>query len=296
MTLQLQRVSLRPNQSFFVGRFANPDFNFPYVFHPEIEILYIENGFCNAMVGNTSYRMNTGDIQIIGRNIPHLFHNAPEDSQGPTWAKSIVLVFRPRETIGEHLLSTPELSDIRRIIDRINNSGVHVKGKTREVIRDLLIRQCKLVGIDSMIGLLKILKALSQAPQEDMPAIDGEESSSSAMHDQDIRRLNRVFEYIQQNFNDTISLNEIADIAKMAPASFSRFFRKKTKGTFQNYLIEYRIKEASISLMQSEKNVTEICYETGFNNLSNFNRHFRRLKGKSPTEFRDQWRREHTVK
>jgi AraC-like DNA-binding protein len=292
MTLQLQRVPLKPNQSFFVDRFASPDFNFPYTFHPEIEILYLENGFCNIMVGNTSYTMNKGDIQIIGRNIPHLFHNAPGDSQGPTWARSVLLVFRPKQTIGEHLLASPELSDIRRVINRINSSGVYVKGQTRRVIRDLLIRQCNLVGIDSIIGLLEILKALSQAPVEDLPIIDGDESTSSAMHDFDIKRLNRVFEYVQENFDETISLDEIAHIANMAPASFSRFFRKKTKGTFQNYLIDYRIKEASIRLMQSEKNVTEICYETGFNNLSNFNRHFRRLKGKSPTEFRDQWKHE----
>lgn len=290
MPLRLQPIQLEPGQSFYFGRFANPDFNFPYRFHPEIEVGAIENGFCTYVVGGTPLKVNKDDIFIIGKNIPHFVYNASTDSQGPDWARITLLLFRPRQTLGDHLLGSPELAPLRTFLERVNRSGIVVQGKTRDKMWGLLRKQREARGIDRMIGLLTILRTLAEAPVAELPLIGDGKSEFGSLHYQDVDRLARVFDYVNQHYMDGIRLENVAKIAHMAPASFSRFFHRVTNQTFQHYLIDFRINECAARLIQTEDTIIEIGYACGFNNLSNFNRQFKAQKGMAPTEFRARWR------
>lgn len=289
MSLQFQKVEFEPGQSFYLGRFANPDFNFPYHFHPEIELYSIHGGHCTAMVGDTVFQAKAGSTFIVGRNVPHCYRNEPGDSSGPHWARCTILLFRPRQTLGDHLLQLPESAGLSQLIDRINQGGIHVTGKTGRQLMTMLKEKCALEGIGRLIGLLQILQMLAEAPIADLPAIAPPEHPQLLLQ-KDLDRLSKVLKYIEQHYADALRLETMAQVAHMAPTAFSRYFKGKTGHTFQRHLLEFRISQACAQLLQTDAKITEIAFASGFQNLSNFNQQFKSVKGMSPSAFREHWR------
>jgi AraC-like DNA-binding protein len=283
--LTKQTIHLDEGDTFFVGYFSTPEFYFPYVFHYEIVVLCITHGFCRVLCGSDAVLLKRDDVLVVGSNTPHMTYNLPKDSQGPDWAQRLVMLFDPNK-IGKTFMATPEMRAFRDFQKKIEGGAVIIRGNLRKAVRDQLRILLKQQGVARMAGLIQLLQILSESSPKSIREIRPS-FSLPQMHQQDIQRLTRVFEHVQTNFSKMIYLEDMAKIAGMASTSFSRFFHQKTGKTFQEYLIDFRVNMARAELAQTGKTVTEICYECGFNNLSNFNRQFKKLNGKTPVQFRN---------
>lgn len=287
MFLQYHQLQNNQGQSFFAGRFSNRDFNFHYHFHPEIEIQCITHGHLTEVIGTDTLHVKQDDITIIGANTPHFLHNEPNDSQGDDWAKISLVLFQ-ESVFGDTFLQAPELSAAKSFLQKIAGNSLKIKGGTKLRVRKEVEALCDATGLNRAIYLLRLLIALTEAPAKDLEQLS-EAGTLPPMHQQEVERLKRFSEYVQNNLGDEIRLEYAAKVAGMAPASFSRFFHKKTGQTFQNYLTTQRLNEARVLLFQSQDNIIEISHKCGFNNLSNFNRHFKARFGMTPQEMRKKY-------
>lgn len=289
MFLQFQQIRMEAGQSFFAGRFRRDVFDYPYSFHPEIELALYEKGHCTIVAGETAVKVKAGDLILLGSNTPHFHQNNPADSKGPEWAGLALVVFG-KEVFGRDFAESPEFIDARRFLDSLDHRAYKPAGKTLERLRALVAALPDCRKMERMIRLLELIQVMMEAPGDELIKLSGMQELSD-MHRQDIQRMNRFFRYVHEHIDDEIRLEDAAKLAGMAPSSFSRFFHQKTGQTFQQYVVEQRLNAACIRLMQSEDTVIEIAYSCGFNNLSNFNRHFRKHHGMTPQEFRKAWRK-----
>ncbi len=147
-------------------------------------------------------------------------------------------------------------------------------------------------GFYRVIELMSILYEL--ADERDYRTLSST-SFSSIKPTGDSRRVQKVQEYIEHHYKEAIRLSDLAEIARMTPTAFSRFFKLRTGRSISDYLIDIRLGHATRALVDSTTSIAEICYECGFNNISNFNRIFKKKKGSSPKVFRDLYQHHKTV-
>ena len=287
MFLQYHHLQNNQGQSFYASRFSNRDFNFHYHFHPEIELQCITNGHLTEVVGNDIIQLKKGDVIVIGANTPHFLHNEPGDSQGDDWARISLVLFR-EDVFGGTFQQAPEFSSARTFLQNIAGNSLKIKGTTKNRVLKDAEALCDTTGLKRAMHLVSLLVSLTEAPAKDLEQLS-DINALPPMHQQEVERLKRFSEYVQENLSDEIRLEAAAKIAGMAPASFSRFFHKKTGQTFQNYLITQRLNEARVLLFQSQDNIIEISHKCGFNNLSNFNRHFKSRFGITPQQMREKY-------
>ncbi|MDQ8194119.1 AraC family transcriptional regulator [Coraliomargarita sp. SDUM461004] len=263
-----------------------PVFDCIYHFHPEIELIAIHSSHGICLIDGHLERFQAGDVFLISSNVPHSFTNRLRDSTSDSWTHYTVLHLLP-SFLGTNTTLLPELSRIRNLLNEqasrvlMGKLRKHVSSQIRQLFASSQARSVLhvldiLVTITENLELTQSLKSMEQV----------------ALHGHEADRLARVHRFINDHSTESLSLETVASCASMAPSSFSRFFHQKTGKTFQEHLAEVRILDACSRLILTDASVTNICYDSGFNNLSNFNRQFRRIKRTTPSEFRNAWKQE----
>jgi AraC-like DNA-binding protein len=215
--------------------------------------------------------------------LPHVWVNDAVYTTGQTdeQADAIVVHFGG-DFLGENFLSIPEMEEFRKVL-RLSERGMVIKGQTREKINVLLKQMPRMNGLQRLSTLLSVFDLMAATTEFDLLAspkfIQNFQYESSD-------RFRKVTEYIMQNFNEEISLPEIASVASMGVTAFCNFFKEQFRVTFVEYLNTVRIGHACKLLAENERNVVEVAYECGFNNLANFNRQFKKIKNMTPTCYR----------
>lgn len=244
--------------------------------------MLIVSGNGTRCIGNHFSPFGPGDLMVIGSNMPHVFRCSPEHyEKGSTKvAHAISLYFKP-DFFGGEFIDLPEMQGIKRLIE-LSDRGVDVLSGSRETVASLIFELEGMSGPVRLVGLIKVLQAIAETP--DLSLIAHASGSREGDPNED-NRINQVLEYILANYDRTIKLEEAAHKANMAPTSFCRYFKKRTRKTFSLFVTELRINNASKLLVENEKPIAEIAYLSGYNNLSNFNRQFRKIKGCTPREY-----------
>lgn len=270
------------NGSFLLREFTLPAFDAPYHVHPEIELTLIQSSRGTRFVGTHIAEFGPGDLVLVGSNLPHCWRN---DDTNRDPARSIVLQFRP-DFLGESLWQAPELASVRRLLDR-SRAGLRFLGGTAERAADQLQHLAQAEPLERLTGLFTTLHALAISP-EVRPLDPAAATLSSA----DCERINRVYEYVAEHFQGSIRLDEAARLVCMTPQAFCRYFKKTTRKTFIELVNEYRVRYASQRLLgDRDRSVSEVCFESGFGNVSHFNKQFRLLTGHSPLQYRREFQR-----
>lgn len=275
---------LSDNDFFYIVDRTKDAFTFPIHKHTEYEINYVEN--CRGarrVVGDSVEEVGDFDLCIIGHGIEHgweQYHcNSPK-------IREITIQF-PADIFGNEMLRRTQMSSIRELLDMSAKGICFPVQSIMRVFNKLESILTAKSGFDQIIKLLEILHDLSEDP-------NGRPLSSSSFTNTSIsadsRRLKEIQEYITANYRNEIRLNDLASIAGMSPSSFSRFFKLRTGRTISDYVISIRLGIASRDLMNTTNSIAEICYNSGFNNVSNFNRIFKKNKGYTPKEFREMYR------
>jgi AraC-like DNA-binding protein len=272
-------------ESFVVKLFDYNYYPTPWHYHPEYELVLVTESNGKRFIGDNIKNFGPGDLALIGPNVPHLYRNdtAYYQPQSTLRAKSIVVHFLP-SSIGEDFLELPASKKIRDLLSR-SAFGLDIEGKTNALVSKQLYSLLELKGMPRLMKLLEILNTLSET--KDYQPIS--KQTIVGENEKESERLSKVFEYVIKNSLSEIKIKEVADLVFMAENSFSRYFSQRTRKSFSAFVIEIRLSHASKLLIETGKSVSEICFESGFNNLSNFNRQFRELYGINPLTYRKQY-------
>lgn len=267
----------------FVTRFF--DYNYyptPWHFHPEYELVLVTESTGKRFIGDQVSDFKPGDLALIGPYLPHTYKNDPQyfEERSVLKAKSIVVHFK-EDSFSESFFLLPEAQKINSLLAR-SFRGLSITGKTNTLISKKLHTLIDARGLNRWLLLLDILNTLSESKDLSYVCtgvITGKNQNETI-------RMNRIIDFVIKNFNREILLSEAADLANMAENSFSRYFSQRTRKSFTSFVNEVRLNHASKLLIETDKSVTDIGLESGFNNLSNFNRQFRKLYNKNPLMFR----------
>lgn len=247
--------------------------------HPEIQLTYIKKSSGVLMAGDYIGRFTKEDVYIIGSNQPHVFRN---DSVNNKKEKAYAIsIFFNEATLGESFWQLPELKQGLQFFEQCAG-GFKVTGAKQKLVTGKMELLIIAKGFEKIILFIEIIKLLSQ--KKDMQPLC-QDYLYPAIKNPDGSRLSNVIEYIFKNQHRSISLKEIAAVANMVPEAFCKYFKMRTRKTYTTFLNEIRISNAVTMLLQQDKTVATVCYQSGFNNLSNFNRVFKKVTCKTPVEY-----------
>jgi len=274
-------------QSFLVRKFDQWEFDGPYHFHPEYELTYITKGSGKRYVGTHMEDFVPGDLVLLGPNLPHCWKLANiEKTQNE--AGAIVVQFTGN-FLGEEFFDKPEMQDISKLFKRAT-SGLRFNGNTQAMVNmammELNVEESNFI---KMLKLLDILNQLSLS-NEFIQLDQSQRISERSVAEQE--RINPVFAYLVENFRESVSLNKAAAIANMTPNAFCKYFKKVTRKTFIETIIEYRLNYATQQLVQTDKPISEIAFDSGFGDVSHFYKMFKVKMGLSPLNYRKTFMRD----
>ncbi|WP_153799299.1 AraC family transcriptional regulator [Foetidibacter luteolus] len=288
MKPHLLKVSIEPETSFNIRLNKGANFYNQWHFHPEIELIYIHQGRGTRFIGNNVSRFDANELMLIGSNLDHMWRCDPEYfRKDSTLTAEVTVIYFHRSFLGDRFFDSPELATINNLLEKAKR-GIKLTGGARFELRDLIAQLVKATGTLKIVLLLTILEKIANTQEKEFVnamyhPVDFEEDEAN--------RLNRIFHHTLTNFQRTIPLEEIAGIANLTPKAFCRYFKSKTRKTYYNFLLEVRVAHACNLLVSKDNTIYSVCYESGFNNISNFNRYFKKITGKTPFTYR----REHYV-
>ncbi|ADF52831.1 transcriptional regulator [Zunongwangia profunda SM-A87] len=251
--------------------------------HKNIELNYIVSGTGRRIVGDNISNFEKGDLVLMGAELPHCWELLDADKNEKP--RCIVTHFSEEILLNEYF-KMPELQNILLLINQASR-GIQFKVENDREILNILLRLSKSEGLEYYISLLQIFNLLLKI--EDKKKLSNPLNQSSIFSN-NIEKINKIYEYVFLNIQEGINLEEASSVINMAPSSFCRFFKKKTGITFMEYVKNVRVGMAAKLLAETDKQITEICYESGYNNLANFNHYFKVSMGVTPTEYRKNFR------
>jgi AraC-like DNA-binding protein len=271
----IQKLPLAKESSFIAQTFETPFFETPYHQHDEYELMVIKKGHGTAFVGDYIGDYQVGDVYFHGSNLPHWFRKKNEKQIGA----SMVVQFKD-DFLGKGFFEIPEMNQIKHLLKNSARS-IYCKGELKKSIQKQLIEIEFLSGYERIISLLNMLREISLS--EEYECVSGTIVTHT---EKDQILINRIFEYSMNNFKHKITIEEVAALTNKSISAFCHYFKKVTKVSYINFLTQIRISHACELLKTSNLTITEICYESGFNNWSNFSKHFNKYCQMSPSKYR----------
>lgn len=271
-----QPISNNLNQSFHYDIFEKDDFETPWHYHPEWELTYICESSGIRSVGNSIQSYYPGELVLVGPNLPHCWKS---NSNKKKIAKSVFVQFN-KSLLGEGWMEKDEFIAINKLL-KASVHGVMFSKDTAKMGGKKLLH---MEHLPPMIRLLRIVELLHE-----LSLMDYDVLSLGADFDVNInasRRIQKIMEFVENNYQNKISSLELSDLVYMTPVSFSKFFKKRFNKTFTSYLNEYRISKACELLRETESSVEQISFEVGYFNLSFFHRKFKFITNRTPAQYR----------
>ena len=256
-------------------------------FHPEIDILLVLKNSGNLIMGDYMGSFEPGTLVMIGPDLPHSFMPFEEDENDVNKPAMICLQFS-EESIGNDFLDKPELNAVKTLFSNCKH-GLEFTGKTSKDAAKILHRMADENELLRLASMLQLFDLLSQSQEYRSLASP---SYAPSLNNKSAEKIDQIIQYIRENLDQVISLDDAASVVHMGAKSFSRFFKKNTGKTFVQYINEMRIGEACKLLLNTDLSITEVAFEVGYNTLSNFNRRFMENKGLTPRDYRKKIRQD----
>ena len=281
---------LSERDCFYIADRRKSSFDYPIHCHPEFELNFVENARgVRRTVGDHTEEIGDYDLVLIASSdLEHVWEQGNCQSEE---IREITIQFT-RDFLPPVLLQKNQFESIRRMLERAQCGLSFPVGSIMRVYNKLdTLTSCS-SGFYSVLSLFEILYELSICYNARTLS-----SSSYARveNHHESRRVNTIQKYIAQHYREDIHAETLAELINMSTVAFSRFFHQRTGRTFSDYLIDIRLGHATRLLIDSSRTVAEVCYDCGFNTLSNFNRLFRRYKGCSPTQFRENFQKKKVI-
>jgi AraC-like DNA-binding protein len=276
------------NQSYLVKTLKEPFFDPNWHFHPHYQLFTVIKGTGTRFIGDDIRHFNVGDTVFLAPNMPHLWRSDREyfekDSQLMT--EGIVVYFK-EDFLGSEFFEKSEMYDIKTLLKK-SERGLDLTGQLKEE----LVNDLKNLPVDSGFqGIIKILSILDKLSKSTDYQYIASTTYSNTHKISETERMRRVHEYVLKHFKENINLSTVASLSNMTDAAFCRYFKSRTNKTFSDFVKEIRIGNACKMLQDENKSISQTCYESGYNTVSNFNNQFKSLKGISPKQYQKLYRR-----
>jgi AraC-like DNA-binding protein len=274
--VKLEEIKPDIDSSFKILLTPNLNDLFYWHFHPEYEIVYVEAASGIRHIGDHISVYKENDLAFIGPNIPHLNFD-----YGASKECEQVIVQMKEDFLGKDFFLRPEIADIHHLFELAKN-GIVFYGETKRIAGDKLKRLASLPHFQQLLELLGIFQLLATSKEyeqlQSRPL-----ANASLLKEQ--KRIHLIYHFIETHYQQAIDVNEVAALVHLTTAAFCRYFKKATHLTLTDFVNQYRVNEAKKILLLG-RNVTEACYNSGFENLSHFNKTFKKLTRENPSQFR----------
>lgn len=276
--MEIQFEEIKPDTESSFNLMVNPELSdfFYWHFHPELELVYIVGASGTRHVGTHISQYQDSDLVFIGSNIPHLNF----DYGVKTNYEEIVVHIR-QDFLGNAFTNTPELSKINQLFENAK-LGIAFSHETKLKVSERLMKLPLLTHFEQFLEILSIFQIL--ANDEDAEFLHAN-SFENQYTKKDQQRMKRLYQFIDENYERKIDILEVASLSNLSEPAFCRYFKKMTRLTFTEFLNHYRINQAKKFLLL-DKNITETCYDCGFESISYFNRTFKKITKENPLAFK----------
>jgi YesN/AraC family two-component response regulator len=276
MKAKFETIQNDSESSFRILLTPNLNDVFYWHFHPEYEIVYVESESGLRHIGDHISRYEGSDIALIGPYIPHLNFD-----YGVKNTVNTVVIQMKEHFLGEHFFSLPEMNAIKNLLEK-SKSGLVFHGETKKLAGEKLKLIKTLPHFEQLLVLLEVFNLLANSNEvENLQAKPI--ASISVLKEQ--QRLQMIYHHIEANYQSPIDVNIVAEKCNLSTPAFCRYFKKATHFTFTDFLNQFRINQSKKLLLQGS-NVTEACFESGYANISYFNKVFKKITGENPSSFK----------
>tara|TARA_R110000868_G_scaffold121034_3_gene321228 strand:+ start:153035 stop:153928 length:894 start_codon:yes stop_codon:yes gene_type:complete len=281
MKLHLLNRSSFENKSLTVSHNLFNNFLKIWHFHEELELVIILKSSGMRFVGDSIEKFDVGDVVLIGKNVPHMWLNDEQffKKNSDLKAEAISVHFKT-DFLGSMFFDVPEMKQIANLLKQADR-GIKFIDLNVNIIHTIE----ELENLDATSQIIKLIETLNFLSQHENYTLLSSSGFINSFHKTENKRLDKMYEYIFQNFNSPIGSGDVAKNIGMNKSAFSRFFKKTHRKPFTKYLNEIRIGYSCKLLIENKESITSIAYLCGFNNISNFNRQFKVIKGSTPSSY-----------
>jgi len=285
MKIMHEQVSFPPRTMLKVKWDDFPHFTYPWHFHSEFEIVYILKSSGKRFVADNVEPFREGDLTLLGSFLPHFWKSETEPDSGEEIRVNAIVVQFHKDFFREEINSYPEFHQINELLKRAER-GVHFSGEYSDKIGKMLKRLMKLKGLERMLYFVGVLDTMARMANFRILASKAYQLEE---HRELNSRLDKIMHFINTNYQRKITQEEIAKKIGMTTPAFCRYFKEKTGKSYTFFVNEMRIGYACKLLIEKNLPITQVCFECGFNNISNFNRMFKRQTGFTPGAYQQQF-------
>lgn len=280
-SMLVNQPAFSKDASFIVMVRPCVDLVFPYHMHPGFQLNFVIEGKGTRFVGDHSEEYQSGDLVLLGPNLPHYWTYDPQYKKKHGKGKAIIIHFE-QDFAGNDFFRNPEVKPISVLLDKAFR-GLKFKGNLKNDIIEILLSIEKSSSLNRMVGLINILAKTAQS--NDYEFIAGPAFEDKKIPDMELK-IKRITNFISHHFHDSeLSLEKLANMAAMSPTSFSKYFKKQTGQNYIQLLTDLRLSEACKLMSTSDFSIVQIANRCGYNNLSNFNKLFKRKYKCTPKQF-----------
>ncbi|MES2829870.1 MAG: AraC family transcriptional regulator [Bacteroidota bacterium] len=286
MKVAVHKSEIPQTQMFVVKELEDKHFDPVWHAHTEYQLFVVLKGTGTRFIGDSIKSFGAGELVFTGADLPHLWRSDETyfKKDGLLEIQGIVIYLK-ENFLGNDMMDKEEMVQLKKLFKRAAR-GLEFSGTEREKVIKMMKELLQLTGLESLIHLLRILLSLSQSKEYQYIS---QTAYSGPFKENETDRMNKVYEYVLKNFRKKIILPDLAAKLYMTPTSFSRYFTIRNNKTFSRFIAEIRVKHACKLLTETDLPISSISYDCGFNTLSNFNKQFKEITLKKPSEYKDEF-------
>lgn len=275
--IQKEIIPIADDDLFIVLDHPNADFDYAVHYHPEYEINLVVDSYGKRIIGDSEEEFSSLDLIMIGPNLPHAWKGEVVEGN------HVVTIQFSEKLLNFPILEKRLFSSIRKML-LDSQKGIDFSYDTKLRMKDEILQLTRMQGFHTVLTFLSILHQLSVSDHRIL--VSNQYDTQDTIRSSKSRRIAKVCEYLEAHYEEPVKLEDVAQLVNMSESAFSHFFKKKTNSTFIEYITNLRIAKACRMLSDTSTGIAEICYDCGFNNLSNFIRIFKKKKGTTPSDYR----------
>jgi AraC-like DNA-binding protein len=282
MSALFEKIVLQENASFSIGIFQDNLDKSSWHYHDNYEISFITEGTGKRIVADSIEEFQPGDLVFIGRNLPHAWI-ADKEQYTPNKRKlEMVFLQFPPEALSPELLALPEFKNITNALN-LSERGVRITDKTLNLVSEIMLQLPYLNNFERFLQFFKLMNIIGQSTN--LIPLATKEYIKKRFHSKN-KRIQTIHDFLMKNYRESIDLKQIASLVSMAEGSLCRFFKMQVGITIFEYLNQIKIEFACNLLMDNNLSILDVAIDSGFNNLSHFNKQFKLITGVTPKNYR----------
>lgn len=286
MSALFEKIVVKEDESFFIGIFQDNLEKSTWHYHTNFEISFITEGSGKRIVADSIEEFQPGDLVFIGRNLPHVWIADKETRTPSNRTFEMVFLQFKSDVLPAQLLELPEFSHVKRALD-LSERGIQIVGQTLNEVSEIMLQLPYLKGFERMLHFFEMMDIIGRSETNIQLASN---EYHNMLFTSGNKRIAAIHQYLMNNYREDVDLKRLARLVNMAEGSLCRFFKMNMGMTIFEYLNQIKTEFACKLLMDYDLSILEVCLDSGFNNLSHFNKQFKKITGVSPSEYRKRYK------